>query len=67
LNFESLEIAVTALSMAAVNKIDLALKYNRRHPEQGLLYQTVEAYWPVFLKEQEKLIFLTLYQNLFFV
>lgn len=40
--------------MAAVNKIDSQAKYSRRHPEQGLLYRTVETYWPLFLREQEK-------------
>ena len=40
--------------MAAVNKIQSQAKYLRRHPEQGLLYRTVEAYWPIFLREQEK-------------
>lgn len=40
--------------MAAVNKIESQAKYSRRHPEQGLLYRTVEAYWPMFLREQEK-------------
>jgi hypothetical protein len=40
--------------MAAVNKIESQAKYIRRHPEQGLLYRTVETYWPIFLREQEK-------------
>jgi hypothetical protein len=40
--------------MAAVNKIDSQAKYLRRHPEQGLLYRIVETYWPMFLREQEK-------------
>ena len=40
--------------MAAVNKIESQEKYSRRHPEQGLLYRTVETYWPLFLREQEK-------------
>jgi hypothetical protein len=40
--------------MAAVNSIESNLKYNRRHPESGLLYRVVEMYWSIFLREQEK-------------
>lgn len=40
--------------MAAVSKIEPQVKYSRRHPEQGLLYRTVETCWPLFLREQEK-------------
>ena len=40
--------------MAAVNKIESQAKYLRRRPEQGLLYRTVETYWPLFLREQER-------------
>lgn len=40
--------------MAAVHKIDSQTKYSRRHPEEGLLYRIVEAYWPLFLREQER-------------
>lgn len=38
---------------AAVNKT-LTAKHQRHHPEQGLLYRTVETYWPLFLREQER-------------
>lgn len=40
--------------MAAVNKIEPQVKYSRRHPEVGLLYRTVETYWPILLQEQER-------------
>lgn len=40
--------------MVALNKIESPVKYSRRHPEQGLLYRTVETYWPIFLREQER-------------
>ena len=40
--------------MAAVKKIIPDLKYHRRHPESGLLYRIVETYWPMFLREQER-------------
>ena len=38
---------------AAVNNASI-LKYSRHHPEAGLLYRTVETYWPIFLREQER-------------
>ena len=38
---------------AAVNNA-LTAKYLRHRPEQGLLYRTVETYWPLFLREQER-------------
>lgn len=28
--------------------------YRRHRPEQNLLYRTVETYWPIFLKEQQR-------------
>lgn len=40
--------------MAAVNNIDLNARYSRHHPERNLLYRTVETYWPLFLREQER-------------
>jgi hypothetical protein len=40
--------------MAAVKKIIPDLKYHRRHPESGLLFRVVETYWPMFLREQER-------------
>jgi hypothetical protein len=39
---------------AAANKVESQGKNSPHHPEQGLLYRTVEAYWPLFLREQEK-------------
>ena len=38
---------------AAVNNAFTA-KHQRHHPEAGLLYRTVETYWPLFLREQER-------------
>lgn len=29
-------------------------QYQRRRPEESLLYRTIQTYWPIFLKEQEK-------------
>lgn len=38
---------------AAVNNA-LINSYSRHHPERGLLFRTVEAYWPMFLREQAR-------------
>src|ERR1035438_6112993 len=38
--------------MAAVNNALMSGHYSRHHPERGLLYRTVEHYWPIFLREQ---------------
>lgn len=40
--------------MAAVRNNTAQTGYSRHHPEQGLLYRTVETYWPIFLREQER-------------
>ena len=40
--------------MAAAVNNELIAKYRRHHPEQGLLYRTVQTYWPLFLREQER-------------
>jgi len=39
--------------VAALNKVS-SESYSRHHPEQGLLYRTVETYWPIFLREQAR-------------
>jgi len=38
---------------AAVNNA-LLNSYSRHHPERGLLFRTVETYWPLFLREQAR-------------
>lgn len=40
--------------MAAINRVNTNLKYERRHPEGGLLYRVIDTYWPIFLQEQER-------------
>jgi len=40
--------------MAAINRVNSNLKYERRHPEVGLLYRIIDTYWPIFLREQER-------------
>ncbi len=40
--------------MAIAHNIKNPVSYRRRHPEKSLLYRTVETYWPVFRKSQEK-------------
>jgi len=32
----------------------IAVPFRRHHPERGILYQTIEAYWPIFVSEQAK-------------
>lgn len=39
--------------VAAVKQI-YPTKYQRHHPENNLLYRTVQTYWPVFVREQKK-------------
>lgn len=39
--------------MAALNNTLTGLK-SRHHPERGLLYRTIETYWPIFLREQAR-------------
>ena len=41
--------------MAAAVNNELIAKYRRHHPEQGLLYRIVQTYWPLFLREQERI------------
>jgi len=41
--------------MAAINRVNSGLKYERRHSESGLLYRVIDTYWPIFLREQEKI------------
>ncbi len=40
--------------MPAVQNNTIQTAYSRHHPERGLLYRTVETYWPIFLREQER-------------
>ncbi len=40
--------------MSAVQNNAFKANYSRRHPERGLLYRTVETYWPIFLQEQQR-------------
>lgn len=40
--------------MAAINRVNTNLKYERRHPEGGLLHRVIDTYWPIFLQEQER-------------
>jgi len=41
--------------MAAVAPNNTLLaRYSRHRPEKGLLYRTVETYWPIFLREQAR-------------
>ena len=40
--------------MAALSNNASISRYSRHHPERGLLYRTVETYWPLFLREQER-------------
>lgn len=39
--------------VALPNKL-AAAKYDRRHPEESLLFRTVQCYWPLFLNEQKR-------------
>jgi len=41
--------------MAAVAPNSFINPYIRHRPEQGLVYRTVETYWPIFLQEQERI------------
>lgn len=40
--------------MVALLNISATAKYDRRHPEESLLFRTVQSYWPVFLYEQKR-------------
>ena len=40
--------------MVAAPDLFLSKKYQRHHPENNLVYRTVQTYWPLFLQEQKK-------------
>lgn len=39
--------------VAALNTTQV-YKYQRRQPKKTLLYRMIEAYWPLFIKEQAR-------------